>query len=249
MTKMSSGQRIVKAADDAAGLAISEKLKSKVRSLDQASRNANDGISMIQTAEGGLNEIHNMLNRLRELSIQSASDTMGKDERKFADLEYQNLKKEMQRISKVTEFNGHALLDGSHENYDFQIGINNDQFEDRIQYRSDFVVATLDSLGVADLQVQDKAGSQDALAKLDDAIKTVSNQRAELGAKQNRLTSTMNNLASGSENLSAANSRVRDVDYAKATSDNTKLNILTQAGTSVLSQANALGQTALKLIG
>jgi len=249
MTKMASGSRIVKAGDDAAGLAISEKLKSKIRSLNQANRNANDGISMIQTAEGGLNEISSILVRLRELSVQSASDTVGQTERDFTDLEYQNLKKEMQRISQVTEFNGLKLLNGSSPRYDFQIGINNDSFEDRIQYKTDQTVSTLSNLGINAIDVKSKEGAQTSLAKLDNAIKDVSGQRAELGATQNRLQSTMNNLQTTSENLSAANSRIRDIDFAFATSENTKYQILNQAGTSVLGQANALGQTALKLIG
>ena len=132
--KLSSGTRIVKAADDAAGLAISEKLKAQIRGVNQAERNANDGISMIQTAEGGLNESSNILVRLRELAVQSASDTVGDSERKFTNLEYQNLKQEMERISQVTEFNGKKLLNGSGDKYDFQIGINNDDFQDRIKY-------------------------------------------------------------------------------------------------------------------
>ena len=249
LQKLSSGTRIVRAADDAAGLAISEKLKAQIRGVNQAERNANDGISLIQTAEGGLGEISNILIRLRELSIQSASDTVGDPERQFTNLEYQSLKKEVERISQVTEFNGKKLLNGTGQKYDFQIGINNDDFQDRIQYNASVTDSTLESLGINGLAVGSKEGSQTSLATLDDAIQQISGQRAELGAVQNRLTSTVQNLQVSSENMNAANSRIRDTDYAAETAKNTKLNIMTQAGTSVLAQANAQGTTALKLIG
>ena len=247
--KLSSGSRIVKSADDAAGLAISEKLKAQIRGVNQAERNANDGISMIQTAEGGLNETSNILVRLRELAVQSASDTVGDQERKYTDLEYQNLKQEMERISQVTEFNGKKLLNGSGDKFDFQVGINNDDFQDRIKYDAARQNASLDALGVAELTVGTKETSQQSLAKIDMAIQNVSGQRAELGAVQNRLTSTINNLQTSSENLSSANSRIRDTDFASETAKNAKMSILTQAGASVLSQANSQGQAALKLIG
>ncbi len=249
LAKMSSGSRITKAADDAAGLAISEKLKSQVRSLQQADRNANDGISMVQTAEGGLDEVSSMLTRLRELSVQSASDTVGDTERSFTDMEYQNLKQEIERISQVTEFNGTKLLNGSGGKLDFQIGANNDAFQDRISYDTQVVNASMDSLGISEIGVSSKEGAQDSLAVIDSAIDQISGQRAELGAIQNRLTSTSNNLQTNVENLSAANSRIRDVDYAAATAQNAKNNILNQAGTSVLAQANSQGQNALRLIG
>ncbi len=247
--KLSSGTRIVRSADDAAGLAISEKLKATIRGQAQAERNANDGISMIQTAEGGLSEVGNILIRMRELSVQAASDTVGDTERGFTDLEYQNLKQEIERISQVTEFNGKKLLNGTGETYDFQIGINNDDFQDRIKFNTEMLNSSLDSLGVGDLAVTSKEESQNALAALDTAIQKVSGQRAELGAKQNRLTSTVQNLQVSNENLSAANSRIRDTDYAAETAKNAKLNILNAAGTSVLAQSNAQGQNALQLIG
>ncbi len=249
LEKLSSGTRIVRAADDAAGLAISEKLKAKIRGLEQADRNANDGISLIQTAEGGLNEISNILIRLRELAIQSASDTVGDAERQFTNLEYQNLKEEVQRIAQVTEFNGKKLLNGEGESYDFQIGVNNDDFEDRIRYNASMTNSTLESLGLTELSVDSKEGSQESLNAIDTAIQKVSGERAELGAVQNRLSSTIQNLKSGIENLSSANSRIRDTDYASETAKSTKLGILTAAGTSVLAQANVRGQQALKLIG
>lgn len=247
--KLSSGTRIVRSADDAAGLAISEKLKAQIRGQSQAERNANDGISMIQTAEGGLSEIGNILIRMRELSVQAASDTVGDNERQFTDLEYQNLKQEIERISQVTEFNGKKLLNGEGDTYDFQIGINNDDFQDRIKFDTQMLNSGVENLGVAELSVSSKEDSQSALASLDTAIQNVSGQRAELGAKQNRLTSTVQNLQVSNENLNAANSRIRDTDYAAETAQNAKLNILNAAGTSVLAQSNAQGQNALKLIG
>ncbi len=247
--KLSSGTRITKAADDAAGLAISEKLKANIRSSRQAERNANDGISMIQVAEGGLNETQSILTRLRELSIQAASDTIGDTEREFTNLEYQALLQEVQRISEVTQFNGTSLLNGEGDKLDFQIGIYNDDFQDRITYDAGQIDATVDSLGVDGLAVDSKEGAQSSLENLDSAISKLSGQRATLGALQNRLNSTTNNLQISQENLSAANSRIRDVDYAAATAEGAKLGILQSAGTSVLSQANLSGQNALRLLG
>jgi len=249
LAKLSSGTRITKSADDAAGLAISEKLKARIKSTDQANRNANDGISMVQTAEGGLDEISSMLTRLRELSIQSASDTVGDTERGFTDMEYQNLKQEIERISQVTEFNGTKLLSGEGGTLDFQIGVNNDDFQDRISYDTTKQSAGLGSLGIDGIAVSSKEGAQGSLESIDKAIETVSGQRASLGAIQNRLTSTSNNLQITKENLSAANSRIRDVDYADVSAKNARNNILNSAGTAVLAQANQSGQNALRLIG
>lgn len=249
LAKMSSGSRITKASDDAAGLAISEKLKARIKSNSQANRNANDGISMVQTAEGGLDEVSNILTRLRELSIQASSDTVGDTERSFTDMEYQNLKQEVERIAQVTEFNGMKLLAGEGEKLDFQIGVNNDDFQDRISYDTTQQNAKLESLGIGEISVSNKEGAQSALSTIDNAIEKVSGQRAALGAIQNRLISTSNNLEITNENLNAANSRIRDVDYAQVSAENAKNNILNQAGTSVLAQANAQGQNALRLIG
>lgn len=249
LQKLSSGSRITKAADDAAGLAISEKMKANIRSLKQADRNANDGISMVQTAEGGLNEISSILTRMRELAVQTSSDTVGDPEREMTNMEYQNLKLELERISQVTEFNGKKLLNGEGDSYDFQIGANNDGFQDRISYDAKQVNSKLDNLGLAELDVSSKDGSQQSLSTVDSAIEKVSGFRAFLGAIQNRLVSTSNNLQVNVENLSAANSRIRDVDYAEATAAKAKNDILTAAGTSVLAQANMSSQNALKLIG
>ncbi len=249
LSKLSSGSRITKAADDAAGLAISEKMKGNIRSLKQADRNANDGISMVQTAEGGLNETSSILTRMRELAIQTSSDTVGDVERGMSNMEYQNLKMELERISQVTEFNGKKLLNGEADKFDFQIGANNDDFQDRISFDAGQVNSRTDSLGIAELDVSTKSGSQQSLSSIDSAIEKVSGFRAFLGGIQNRLVSTSNNLQVNVENLSAANSRIRDVDYAEATATKAKNDILNAAGTSVLAQANMTGQSALKLIG
>jgi flagellin len=249
MAQLASGSRINIAADDAAGLAISEKFKAGIRSARQANRNANDGISMVQTAEGGLNEIGNMITRLRELGIQSASDTVSTTERGFIDKEVQQLKSEIDRISKTTKWGTTNLIDGSTPVFDFQIGLFNNEGEDRISFDSSQNVATLDALGLTGLDYNTKEGSQQALQALDSAQDLVNGYRSNLGALQNRLTSTVDNLAVQEENMSAANSRIRDTDVAMASSEMVRNNILLQAGTATLSQANATNQVALKLIG
>ena len=247
--QLASGSRITKSSDDSAGLAISEKLKANIRSSQQANRNANDGIGMIQVAEGGLQESANILIRLRELAIQSASDTVGDTERSYTNLEYSQLKDELQRISQTTEFNDVNLLDGSSDKLEFQIGAGNDQFEDRIVYDPAKINSGIEALGMDGQSVDTKEGAQGSLESVDQAIKTVSGQRAELGALQNRLLTTSANLETSVENMSAANSRIRDTDYAEATAKNTQNNIMKQAGISVLSQANAAPQQAVRLIG
>jgi flagellin len=246
--KLSSGERVTRAGDDAAGLAISENLKAQIRGMRQAKRNSNDAISMIQTAEGGLNEISNIVIRLRELSVQAASDTIGETERGFSDIEFQELKTEIDRISRSAEFNGIALLDGTGGLLEFQIGINNDAILDRMQYDGVKANATLASLGLTAETIVNKQGAQLSLQRLDDALVQINGVRATLGATQNRLTSVVNNLAISDENLSAAKSRIRDVDVASETADLAKNQILVQAGTSVLSQANRAPSTALKLL-
>ena len=249
LEKLAAGERIVRAGDDAAGLAISEKLKAEIRSMRQANRNANDGISMIQTAEGGLNEIQNILIRLRELSMQAASDTIGDTERMFTDKEVQNLVQEVDRIANVTRFNSTNLLNGEGGALDFQIGTKNNPELDRLVYDSTRQNVRAESIGLAGLTVLSKLSAQENLGTLDAAISKVSENRSDLGALQNRLASTINNLMIADENLSAANSRVRDVDVAWEASELTKKNILAQAGTSMLAQANGNNMLALKLLG
>lgn len=249
MAQLASGSRITKSADDAAGLAISENLKSQIRSLTQAQRNANDGISMVQTAEGGLNEVSNILTRIRELGIQAASDTVSDRERGFTDKEVQQLKAEMQRISETTRFGSTKLLNGEGGTFDFQVGINNVDIEDRIKYDASMTNAGISELGVDGLDFTTKEGAQESLSILDDAQFKVNGYRASLGAIQNRLQSTSDNLGVMNENASAANSRIRDTDVAAATSEMTRNSILLNANTSVLSQANQVPQLALKLLG
>ena len=249
LARLSSGYRINQAADDAAGLAISENLRGQIRGLKQASRNAEDGISLVQVAEGGLNEVSNMMIRLRELGVQASSDTIGDIERKFLDVEYQQLKSEIQRISEVTEFNGRDLLNGTGGIMDIQIGVHNDPFKDRISFNSSAANSTLESLGLTAEGLATKEQAQQSLSTVDSAMTSVNAMRANFGAMQNRLNSTIANLGVAHENLSAANSRVRDADIAEETAELTRNSILMQAGVSVLGQANQAQQIALKLLG
>ena len=248
LRKMSSGERITRASDDAAGLAISEKLKAHIRGIRQAKRNADDGISLIQTAEGALNEVSSIVIRLRELSIQAASDTVGDTERGFTNIEFQNLLEEIQRISKGTEFNGRKLLDGTGGLVEVQVGIHNDPTQDRIKFDSSETDATLEAIGLMGEACNTKEGAQLSLSKLDEALVKINGNRANLGALQNRLVSAGNTIAITEENFSAANSRIRDVDVASETADMAKNNILAQAGVSVLAQANQTPNFALKLL-
>ncbi|HXH73372.1 MAG TPA: flagellin [Bacteriovoracaceae bacterium] len=248
LRKLSSGERITRASDDAAGLAISEKLKSQIRGLRQAKRNSDDGVSLVQTAEGGLNEISNIIIRLRELSVQAASDTVGDTERGYSNIEFQNLLEEIQRISKGSEFNGRKLLDGTGGLVEIQVGIHNDPINDRLKYDSSIADASLESLSLTGEGIAYKEGAQLSLSKLDNALLRINGTRANLGALQNRLQSASNTLAITEENFSAANSRIRDVDVALETADMAKNNILNQAGVSVLSQANQAPSMALKLL-
>lgn len=247
--KLASGSRINKAADDAAGLAISERMKANMRGVKQATRNAGDGISLIQTAEGAMNEVGNILTRLRELSVQSASDTIGDREREYSDLEFQQLVTEVERIATSTTFNDKQLISGEGDQMEFQIGINNNEANDRIKYDPSQQSVRASDLGIAGLTVATKGDSQENLEVIDQAINQVSGNRANLGALQNRLQSTVRNLDIQHENLAAANSRIRDTDVAEVSAKLAKEKILSASGTSVLAQANASGGSALQLIG
>lgn len=249
LAQLASGSRINKAGDDAAGLAISDGLQAQIRSAHQAQRNANDGISMVQVAEGGLNEISNIVVRLRELGIQAGSDTIGDRERTFVDKEVQQLKSEVQRIASVTTWGTTKLLDGTTPNFDFQVGIFNKAEEDRITFHANENVATADALGISGLDYKTKEGAQDALERLDASILRINQSRSNFGALQNRLQSTSNNLGVAEENLSAANSRIRDTDVARTSTELARNNILLQAGTATLAQANQVPALAMKLIG
>ncbi|MBU6154726.1 MAG: flagellin FliC [Bdellovibrionales bacterium] len=248
LERLASGSRINRAGDDAAGLAISENLRAQIRGLRQAKRNAQDGISLVQVTEGGLNEVSNMIIRLRELAIQAASDTIGDQERKFTDREFQALKSEIQRIADSTNYNGNPLLNGKAGIFEIQIGNHNNPMTDRIAYNAQNTDVTLEALGLMGESVSTKMGAQTTLSTLDDALMKVNSVRADLGAVQNRLQSTINSISVSDENLSAANSRIRDADLAQEVSDMTKNNILMQSGISVLGQANQSAQAALKLL-
>jgi flagellin len=248
LARLSSGFRINQASDDAAGLAVSENLKAQIRGLRQASRNSQDGVSLVQVAEGGLNEVGSIIIRLRELAVQAASDTIGDTERKFLDVEYQQLKSEIQRISEVTSFNGTDLLNGTGGVLDVQVGIHNDDFKDRISFNAGAANATLEALGLTAETVATKQQAQQSIALADTAQVSVNAIRANFGALQNRLQSTITNLAVFDENISAANSRIRDTDIAAESTELARNQILQQAGVSMVAQANNHAQIALKLL-
>ena len=247
LEKLASGDRINQASDDASGLAISEKLKAGIRSSQQAGRNATNGISLVQTAEGGLTETSNILVRMRELAIQAASDTNGDTERALTNKEFMALKNEIQRISQTTEFNGRKLLNGADDRLDFHVGMSASS-NDQISYNSHEVNADINSLGLSSVTLSSKYSAQNSLEKLDQAIGKLTGHRAKLGSLQNRLTSSSSNLAINTESLSAANSRIRDADYALEASNNARNNIIESASTTVLAQANTHGSNALKLV-
>ncbi|NOY92523.1 MAG: flagellin FliC [Deltaproteobacteria bacterium] len=258
LSRLSSGLRINSAADDAAGLAISENMKSQIRSMSQAERNANDGISLIQTAEGAESQMSDILGRMRELSVQSANGTLGSTERGFLDKEFKSLVSEVDRISAVTEFNGTKLLDATATTANLQVGFRNTA-NDQIAVALEQVDSS--TLGVGSIGggagggtalsaalLDTAANASIAIGIIDASITDVSTARAGLGATQNRLQITVSNLQSSRENLSAANSRIRDVDIAKESANLTKQNILMQAGVSVLAQANQAPALALSLL-
>ncbi|MEK4244729.1 flagellin [Psychrobacillus sp. FSL K6-2684] len=242
LEKLSSGFKINRAGDDAAGLAISEKMRGQIRGLDMASKNAQDGISLIQTAEGALNETHSILQRMRELAVQSSNDTNVSADRTAIQSEINALASEITRIANNTEFNTQNLLGGSFTGK-FHIGANASQ---SITLSIDAMDAT--TLSVASLDLTTQTGANTAITTINTAIETVSTQRSALGAVQNRLEHTINNLGATSENLTAAESRIRDVDMAKEMMAFTKNNILTQAAQSMLAQANQQPQGVLQLL-
>ncbi|MBC7662135.1 MAG: flagellin FliC [Chitinophagaceae bacterium] len=265
MEKMSSGLRINKSADDAAGLAISETLTGKIRSLDQAKRNANDGISMIQVAEGGMSEVSNILVRMRELATQSASDTIGNTERSYSNKEYNEMVKEIDRISATTEYNGTKVLggadaNGGKANFTLHVGSGDGHIENTDTIELNIDKLKMNAGEVLGLETGSMIGPEEAggdfdrqqaadkLGIIDKAIETIAGSRAELGAKQSRLNSTINNLGVAVENASTTRSRIRDVDFAAVTAEYAQNRILAQAGTSVLAQSSQAPELALKLL-
>ncbi len=246
ISHLSSGLRIENASDDAAGLAISEDFKASIRSLDQARRNANDGVSLIQTADGALKEASGLLTRMRELSVQSRNGTVNTAQRGYLNDEFGQLRSELDRIVNTTEFNGVSLLDGDQATgLSFQVGTGTSN-DDRLTVS--IATSSASALGVASSTISSTSGADAAITALDTAIEGISTRRAGLGAMQNRLATTMSNLETYSSNLSAANSRIVDVDVAEETANLTKNQILMQAGSAMLAQANQGPSMALRLI-
>jgi flagellin len=247
MKALSSGSRITEASDDAAGLAISEKLRADVKGMQMARKNAENAVSFIQVGEGGLNEVNNILIRLRELGIQGASDTVGDQERKFIDMEAQHLMQEVDRIAKTTKFGDKNLLDGSMDELEFQVGVGGDENSSiKFAMTSD---ATTSNLGIDGLDFDSKSNARDALEMLDQAIVSVGGMRANFGAFQNRLNSSINNIDVQSESLSSAYSRIHDADIAHETAELASSQILQQASVGMLAQANQSSAAALRLLG
>jgi flagellin len=246
--KLSSGSRINRSSDDAAGLAVSEKLRAQIRSTTQAGRNAGDAVSIVQIAEGGLAEIGNILIRLRELSVQSASDTIDDAGRRMIDLEYRTMLDEITRTANATEYNGRKLINGTHSKLDFQIGINDDPENGRFILDLENQSNTAAALGLVGLSIATKEGSHRSMDLLDFAINAVSESRATFGAMQNSLQSIINNLKISEESQTEANSRIRDTDFAAETAERIKNRILTQSSIAILGQANISPQSALKLL-
>ena len=246
--RLSSGLRINRAADDAARSAISSQMTMLERGLKQAERNANDNISLIQTAEGALNEVGGIISRMRELAVQASNEgTMDSTERGYLAQEFTLLQNELDRIVNVTEYNGQKLVDGSiSSGLSFQVGMNNTA-NDRISMS--IAATSTTGLGINDDTLSSSTGAQAAIAALDTALKTVNTERASLGATQNRLEMTISNLGNMYENMAASNSRLKDVDIAEESANFAAQQILSQAGTSMLAQANQLPQSALSLIG
>lgn len=245
LERLSSGLRINRAADDAAGLAISERFRAEIRGLAQAQRNANDGVSLLQVAEGALNETSGILIRLRELAVQSANGTLGASERAVLNDEFQTLIGEISRVAEVTEFNGTALLNAAAGSVTFQVGLDATA-NDRITVTG--VDATATGVGIDALNIASVGGASGALPLLDSAINQITTLRSQFGTAQNRLESTIRSLSVAVENASAAESRIRDVDVAAETASLTRYQVLQQAGISVLAQANVSSQSALALL-
>ena len=246
--RLASGSRIVHASDDPAGLAISENLNAQIRSLGQAVRNAQDGVSLVQVYEGGASQVSNMLMRIRELAMQSSSDTVGERERGMLDNEVQQLKEEVQRLAKTTKFCGKELLSGETISMDFQVGVNNNDDIDRIHFNPGDTNLTAGALGIDGIDVKDKGNAQGSLELLDTAIEHVNEVRARVGAVQNRLQTTIESQQVFTENLSAAKSRIKDADIAQESANLMKETILRKAGVAVLAQANETPALALQLL-
>ena len=248
IARLSSGKRITKSADDAAGLAIAKKLEAETKGLRKAIRNSNDAVALIQTTEGGLNETSNMLVRLRELTIQAGSDTVGENERGYLDKEYQHLVEEIDRLAETTTFNGMNLLNGEGSGeMDFQVGNSGDELN-RITFDSDSTNVTADQLGVSGTSVAEKGDALSAIGSIDEAIGKVSGHRGNLGAIQSRIQSTITNLETQAFNQDSARSVIEDADVAQEAANLASANVIKQAGIMTLAQANDIPNQALRLI-
>lgn len=248
MERLSSGHRINKSADDAAGLAASEMMRANMRGLQQVDRNAQDGISLTQIAEGSLNQISNILSRLRELSLQASSDTVSDKDRKLIGSEYSQMLQEIDRIAITTEYNGNKLLTGESGKIDFQINTRNSPNVDRITFDSSEADVRTPALGISMISVEDKLLAQDSIARIDRALTAISGLRATFGSIQTRLTTTSENMMSNLENIAAAHSRIKDTDIAEESSVLAKNNLMLQSGTAILAQANQQPGQALALL-
>jgi flagellin len=246
--RISSGLRITSAADDAAGLAVSENLDAEGRSIEAAKRNVNDGVGVLQVAEGATGEVGNIIKRMRELAVQASSETLGDDERAYVNDEFEQLSAEVGRIASTTNFNGVALTDGADTTLDVQVGIDGTANDRLTISLGDLTTSTL-GIDTGSIDLSTAAGAQGALTTLDDALETVNGYRSSYGAMQNRLEASLSSLSTYGENVSAAKSRILDADFAKESAEMSKLQVMQQAGIAVLGQANGITGSALRLIG
>ena len=248
LVRLASGDRIEKSYYDPSGLAISEKMRAHIKSLGQAYRNTNDGIAAIQMAEGGLNTMGEIGLRLKELALQSANGTLSNRERVFTELEFKNLKEEIKRVAAATEFNGVKIINGTHRDYETQVGIHKDEQINRVGYDIDDVLKSVDNLDIANASVFSIEGARKAIGNVDSLLDEVSKGRGYLGGVQNRLEVTASTISVASEGMRSSNSKIRDVDIAKSSSERIKLDIINKASMSVLSQANGIPAGVAKLL-
>ena len=248
-SRLSSGERIVRAADDPSGLAISEKMKSLIRSNSQAERNSNDAVSLLQVAEGSLNTMQEIGSRLRELGMQASTDTVSDMDRTIIDKEFQQLTKEVERLTISTSFNGTNIIKDKDSVYDLQIGVNGDANLDRIRYDMSKIMDSSNNFGISNVNLRSKESSQNSLSKIDNMMTQISLSRAHLGAMQTRVNSSIQNLQVSRENLSDANSKIRDADFAKEAALRAKSQIAQSASLAMLKMSNEQPGVILKLVG
>ncbi len=248
-SRLASGDKILRAAYDPSGLAISETMRSRSRSLQQATRNTNDGVSLLQVAEGSLSVVHDLGKRLKELALQAATDTYNDNDRASAQKEFQALLNEVKRVTATSEFNGNKLLNGSGRTYDLQVGINGDAETSRMSYDLKRALSSINDMSLNSINVYSKSAAQNSITKLDSFIESVSSGRAYLGSFQNRLTSASSNLTSMDLNTQESRSKIRDADYAQSTAEKVKSEINGAASLQMLKITGNNSQNVLKLIG